>query len=107
MGLLLLHMALRDGTAFMECSWVKDERITRYKVRVPATDPETGMPVVVGEWGASPQVPSDLVNAVTATAGSVQLVNLYEYENQPGETTTYGLVGTPAFNAFANAILGK
>ena len=47
----LLHMALRDGTSFMECSWVKDERITRYKVRVPATDPETGMPVVDEETG--------------------------------------------------------
>lgn len=40
-----LHMSLRDGTAFMECSWVKDERVQRYKVETPETD-ETGMPVV-------------------------------------------------------------
>lgn len=46
----LLHMALRDGTAFMECSWVKDERLQRYKVESPVLD-EQGLPVVDEETG--------------------------------------------------------
>lgn len=45
-----LHMALRDGTSVMECSWVKDERIQRYKVETPDTD-ESGMPVIDDETG--------------------------------------------------------
>lgn len=58
----MLHMALRDGTAFMECSWVKDVRTTRYKVNTPDLDengmiqqhPETGDVLTKPEYTTMP-----------------------------------------------------
>jgi hypothetical protein len=60
----MLHMALRDGTAFMECSWVKDDRMQRYKVESPVTD-ETGMPTVDEESGEISTKPEYVTMPVT------------------------------------------
>lgn len=38
-----LHMSLRDGLSFMECSWVKDTRLQRFLVNSPDLD-AGGMP---------------------------------------------------------------
>lgn len=72
-----------------------------------AMENATGMNVGIGEWGESPQSPADLTAAVSNVVGQVSIFNLYEYDNQPGETTNYGILGTPAYSAYAGAILGK
>ena len=66
----LLHKSLRDGTAFMECSWVKDERLVRYKVETPVTD-DQGLPIVDEETGDVTTKPEYATLPVTVYDGVV------------------------------------
>lgn len=63
----MLHMALRDGAAFMEVSWVKDTRWQRYKANVPALDDED-----------MPQLDPETGELVTRADYSTQLVTVYD-----------------------------
>lgn len=73
---------------------------------ISALSNATGKQVIVGEWGEAPPNAADLTTFVKGLAGNVPVANVYEYETQPGESPSYGLVGTPGYAAYAAAIHG-